>query len=87
MDPVLEIAEEDFEREYHPTQYDEYADIPKGTSAKNVWTVVEGDYGDLYAVAGLAFVNRLMYVVTEKPWEELNTVAVWHIFEKDEDER
>lgn len=35
-----------------------------------VWTVVEGDSGKLYALTGYHIVNKLHYAVTEEPWTE-----------------
>jgi hypothetical protein len=33
-----------------------------------VWTLVDGDDGELVIIAGWHYVNRMNYVVTEKPW-------------------
>lgn len=35
-----------------------------------IWTVIDGDGGDLIASPGVHFVNRVGYVVTEKPWTD-----------------
>lgn len=35
-----------------------------------VWTVVEGDNGELYLVPGFATVNYLGRVLCERPWPE-----------------
>lgn len=35
-----------------------------------VWTVLEGDSGDLFIQAGYHFVNRMGYIVTEVAWED-----------------
>lgn len=49
----------------------------RGLSNKHVWTVLEA--GDcLYASAGLHYVNRVGYLVTEKPWETGMEEAVWY---------
>lgn len=45
---------------------DEVRDLPDN----QVWTVVEGDDGKLYAITGMHIVNKLHYVVTEEPWTE-----------------
>jgi hypothetical protein len=42
---------------------------PKTT--KRVWTIIETD-GKLFYVAGYHFVNRLGYLITEKPYENEN---------------
>jgi hypothetical protein len=80
-----EIPEDDFERDYSPTQYDFLEDIPEGTPLENIWTVVEGDYGDLFASPGYAFVNRLHYLVTEKPWVDETQCAEWMIYDNHEE--
>jgi hypothetical protein len=33
-----------------------------------VWTLVDGDDGELVIIAGWHYVNRMNYVITEKPW-------------------
>jgi len=33
------------------------------------WTIVEGDNGNIFYMAGYHLVNRLGYFVTEVPWE------------------
>lgn len=47
-------------------QHEEVKDLP----LNQVWTVVEGDNGKLYAITGFHIVNKLHYVVTEEPWTE-----------------
>ena len=34
-----------------------------------LWTIIDGEGRDLYAVAGFHFVNRLGYIITERSWE------------------
>lgn len=50
-------------------QHEEVKDLP----VNQVWTVVEGDSGKLYAQTGFHIVNKLHYVVTEEPWTEEDT--------------
>jgi len=40
-----------------------------------VWTVIEGDDGELYLATGYHWVNRFGFFITEKPWseDEINT--------------
>lgn len=45
---------------------------------KHVWTVTEAEE-DMYADGGFHFVNRMGYVVTEKPWEVGNDSAEYFI--------
>jgi len=47
-------------------QHEEVKDLP----VNNVWTVVEGDSGKLYAITGFHIVNKLHYAVTVEPWTE-----------------
>jgi hypothetical protein len=48
--------------------YGEEWDFVKSQDPKYVWTNVQGDFSDLL-VAGVAYVNRLQYYITEIPWE------------------
>ena len=47
-------------------EYDEViaANIPD----ERVWTVIQADDGDLYALSGWHRVNRVCYMVTLNPW-------------------
>jgi len=47
-------------------EHEDVKDLPPN----QVWTVVEGDNGKLYASPGFHYVNKLHYVVTEEPWTE-----------------
>lgn len=38
-----------------------------------VWTIVEGDDGNLWALTGYHVVNRLHYVITEEEWTEADS--------------
>ena len=42
-----------------------------------VWTVVEGDSGLLYLVAGYHIVNRLQYVISKRPWKTGQEEFLW----------
>ena len=35
----------------------------------SIWTLIEGDDGNQYIVAGFHFINRMGYFITEKPAE------------------
>ncbi|WP_314191963.1 hypothetical protein [uncultured Arthrobacter sp.] len=51
--------------------------------SRNLWTIVEGDDGgNLYAVSGWHFVNRVGYILTEEAWTE-EAEAVWCGFSDD----
>lgn len=81
------IAEDDFFDQYVPVNtpgtgpdsgefYHEFEHV-KGLDAHNVWTIVDGDDGGMYAIAGFHIVNKVSYVVTEKPWETGLEEALW----------
>lgn len=86
------LSEEEFEERFLPKQMDngdlyELDDLKRlGIKAEHVWTIVEGDSGDLYASAGYHVVNRLGYIVTEMPWVTGLEEAVWHQYTSDEDD-
>ena len=48
--------------------YGEEWEFIKAQDPRHVWTNIQGDMSDL-VVAGVAYVNRLHYYVTEVPWE------------------
>lgn len=48
--------------------YGEELEYIQSLDPRYVWTSVQGDMSDLI-VAGVAYVNRLCYYVTEIPWE------------------
>jgi hypothetical protein len=37
---------------------------------KHLWTVIEGDDGELYYSAGFHIVNRLYFVISKTPWKK-----------------
>jgi len=51
-----------------------------------VWTLVDGDGGDLYLVSGLHYVNRVGYLLSRNPIPENTTVQVRLPIENDDDE-
>jgi hypothetical protein len=50
-------------------QHEEVKNLP----LHQVWTVVEGDNGKLYALTGFHIVNKMHYVVTEEEWTDEDT--------------
>lgn len=71
----LSIADEDI-CSYGGTMYETYGDelnyicsLITGGKSNHIWTVVEGDDGDLIIIAGYHFINRMGYIVTKKGWE------------------
>lgn len=85
------IGEDDFEERYLPRTADsgdlfELDDLKRmGIEDRFVWTIVEGDSGNLYASAGYHLVNRLGYIITEVPWTTGLEEAEWHCFESDDE--
>lgn len=53
---------------------------------RHVWTLVEGDDGNLYIVDGLHYVNRLNYVVTDLPFEGEFLEVPYYIFDEENEE-
>lgn len=45
--------------------------------ATRVWTLVDGDNGKSYAIAGYHIVNAFGYVVTAQPWQTGTEEARW----------
>lgn len=48
--------------------YAEQADYVRWQPERRIWTIIEGDDGELYLVDGYHWVNRLGYFITEVPW-------------------
>lgn len=64
----------------------------KDQPVNHVWTVLEsgdGDDGNWYASPGFHVVNRMGYVVTEKPWVDELRDAIYFLddFEKDDEDQ
>lgn len=53
--------------ETYGDEYDYVREIAQ-KHPKRVWTLVDGDNGELVIIAGWHYVNRMNYVITEKPW-------------------
>jgi hypothetical protein len=51
-----------------------------------VWTLVEGDDGNLYITSGYHLVNRLNYFITKNPCELEYEEAPYYIYEEEEEE-
>jgi hypothetical protein len=48
---------------------------------ENVWTEVDGD-GGCYIVAGFAFVNRIQYYITTKPFDHEDQEVVVNLYKE-----
>ena len=71
------------DKEHGIMQFETYGDEwekVKEAHAKNpntIWTEVDGDSGT-YIIAGLAWINRIHYYITEEPWtDEWTEVPTW----------
>jgi hypothetical protein len=53
---------------------------------RRVWTLVDGDDGNLYIVDGFHLVNRINYFVTKVPFEGKFLEVPYCIFDEKEDE-
>jgi hypothetical protein len=49
-------------------ELDYITNLVRSGEGNRVWTIVDGEDGDLIIIAGFRFVNRMGYLVTEKPW-------------------
>jgi hypothetical protein len=57
------------------------------TEPRRVWTLVDGEDGNLYIVDGYHLVNRVNYFITKEPLEGDGYMEVpYYIFEEDETE-
>ena len=54
--------------------------------ARRVWTLVDGDDGNLYIVDGYHLVNRVNYFITELPFEGKFMEVPYYIFDEEEEE-
>lgn len=81
---LLEIDEQTFWEKYRPVVDPDEGRPFRGPGSINnlaattLWTVVDTDESEtLYALPGSHAVNRLGYVVTERPWPHRSVVAVY----------
>lgn len=51
---------------------------------RRVWSVVEGDGGGLYLSPGVAVVNQLGFLVTEREWESGTECVAYYVPDEDE---
>jgi hypothetical protein len=56
------------------------------TEPNKVWTLIEGDSGNLWIVNGYHFVNRLNYFITKNPCELEYEETPYYIFEEEEED-
>lgn len=54
---------------------------------RKVWTLVDGDDGDMYVISGCHFVNRIGYLISRDPVPDNATIQVHLPMQTDEDEQ
>lgn len=65
--------------------YGEELDFVRDQPDNHVWTWIDGDEGTVI-IAGMAFVNRIGYFVTENAWTDPNEFVEVDTYEDEEDE-
>jgi len=80
-----DVADEDI-CSYGGTMYETYGEdveyirsLCREGKENLIWTIVDGDDGNLIIQTGCWFVNRIGYIVTENPWTERGV----HVEEED----
>ena len=53
---------------------------------RRIWTLVDGDDGNMYIVDGYHLVNRVAYFVTEVPFEGEFLEVPYYIFDEEQDD-
>lgn len=56
--------------------YGEEFEFVRRYDSRKVWTIVDGDDGDMYVVSGLHYVNRVGYLLSQDPVPENTTIQV-----------
>jgi hypothetical protein len=44
---------------------------------RTVWTIVDGDDGEMYVLPGFHLVNRVLYFVSNEEWESEEEYYIW----------
>ena len=75
------LTEDQWYEQYEPEgrNYETYgADLNhiKSLPEEYVWTMLDGDDGQVLVVNGFSFVNRISYYVTKKPHNDSDTIVV-----------
>jgi hypothetical protein len=65
--------------------YGEEFEFVRRQNPRNVWTLVDGDDGDMYVISGLHFVNRVGYLLSTIPVPEEATIQVHLPMSHDDD--
>lgn len=66
--------------------YGEELEFVRAQDPRCVWTLVDGDDGNLYIVDGYHFVNRVNYFVTEVPFGGEFLEVPYYIFDEENED-
>jgi hypothetical protein len=64
--------------------YGEELDFVRAQDPKYIWTLVDGDDGNLYIVNGYHLVNRINYFVTNLPFEGEFLEVPYYVYDEEE---
>ena len=67
--------------------FGEELEFVKRQDPLTIWTLVDGDDGDMYVLSGAHFVNRIGYLVSTLPRVDDATVQVRIVMERDDESR
>ena len=73
---VTQLSSDDSSQYLLETYGDDFERV-KSTYTDLVWTVVDGDDGLAYIIPGLHFVNRIGYIISNKPWKTTEELFLW----------
>jgi len=86
--PEWEQELDAWEQQYRPIKNrlnGEELDFVMAQDPRCIWTLVDGDDGNLYIVSGYHLVNRINYFVTEVPYEGNGMDVPYYIFDEEEE--
>ena len=66
--------------------YGEEFEFVRRYDSRKVWTIVDGDDGDMYVVSGLHYVNRVGYLLSRDPVPANTTIQVHIPMDTDNEE-
>ena len=66
--------------------YGEELEFVRAQDPRCIWTLVDGDDGNLYIVNGYHFVNRINYFVTLVPFEGEFLEVPYYIFDEEQND-
>lgn len=85
--PIKNHIDKDADDKFEPYDKElEYVLSIANTEPARVWTLVDGDDGNLYITSGYHLVNRLGYFITANPCEFEYEEVPYYIFEDEEED-